>query len=204
MYAKSPQGLSMVTGDPTATPRWLFVMAGGLVFGGLWAQMHSLMKHISDNVKAALARSGGIMAGLGGAIQLACAAWVMSSQPDYVRQGIQGSSLFTISGYLFVAGAVVAAGLGTWQGLKGRAGFLPSLLGSVFGFVANAGAVIVRDGIRDITLFHKGFDVWNRSEASNWSVIGLFLLLFVIMLGVVYWLLKVMSQAKAPEEQVSL
>jgi len=66
-----------------------------------------------------------------------------------------------------------------------------------------AASVIYRDGIRDLTLLQKGFDVWNRAEYSNWSVIGLFLLLFVIMLGILGWLLTVMRQATVPIEQVT-
>ena len=64
--------------------------------------------------------------------------------------------------------------------------------------------MIYRDGIRDITLAQKGFHVFDRVESSNWSVIGLFLLLFVIMLGIIGWLLTVMRRATPPQEQITL
>ena len=34
---------------------------------------------------------------------------------------------------------------------------------------------VYRDGVRDLTLLSKGFDVWDRVVVTNWSVVGLFL-----------------------------
>jgi hypothetical protein len=50
--------------------------------------------------------------------------------------------------------------------------------------------------IRDLTLASKGFDVWNRTVSTNWSVVGLFLILFVVGLGVLGWLISVMVRAR--------
>jgi hypothetical protein len=36
MYSASSMGAYLPTGDPTLTPRWLLMMAGGLFIGGLW------------------------------------------------------------------------------------------------------------------------------------------------------------------------
>ena len=36
MYSASGAGIYLPTGDPTLTPRWLLMMAGGLFIGGLW------------------------------------------------------------------------------------------------------------------------------------------------------------------------
>ena len=36
MYSASAAGAYLPTGDPTLTPRWLLMMAGGLFIGGLW------------------------------------------------------------------------------------------------------------------------------------------------------------------------
>ena len=35
MYSASGAGIYLPTGDPTLTPRWLLMMAGGLFIGGL-------------------------------------------------------------------------------------------------------------------------------------------------------------------------
>lgn len=53
-----------------------------------------------------------------------------------------------------------------------------------------------RDGLRDITLLTKGFDVWDRVVVTNWSVVIIFLLLFVAGLGIIGWLLTVVLKAK--------
>ena len=60
--------------------------------------------------------------------------------------------------------------------------------------------VIYRDAVRDVSLLAKGFDVWNRVVVTNWSVVVLFLLLFVGGLGVVGWLISVVARAQKPME----
>ena len=202
MYTNSPSGLQGVSGDPTMMPRWLFVMSGGLVFGGLWALMLSNMGHLKDGVKAILRRSG-LVAVVGSILQIACGMTVVRAQSEAVRAGLADSPLFKVSGLLFLVAALVVAGLAGGQALRGRSTVFLGAAGVVVGFLANAGSVIYRDGIRDLTLLGKGFDVWKRAESANWSVLILFLLLFVIMLVVVLWLLSVMKRATAPSEQVN-
>jgi len=63
--------------------------------------------------------------------------------------------------------------------------------------------VTYRDGIRDITLLIKGFDVWERNIVTNWSVVAIFLVLFVIGLGVLGWLISVVMRSK-PEGELQL
>jgi len=202
MYAKSAAGLQGVTGDPTMSPRWMFVLAGGLVFGGLWSALLSNMKHISEGSKRFLRRGGGTMTAIGVLAQIACAFAVAGRQPEAVSKGLSGSTLHTIGGYLFLGAAAVALLLGLVQLRKSSV--LLGWTGVLMAFLATAGAAIYRDGIRDFTLLQKGFDVWDRTEASNWSVIGVFLALFVIMLGVIAWLLQVMRGATVPKEQINL
>lgn len=202
MYANSPSGLQGYHGDPTATPRWLFVMSGGLVFGGLWALMLSNMKHIGEGVKATLRKSGGYLAAVGCLVQLFCAYLVFHGQPDAVKVGL-ASPFYLVSGLVFVATTAVAGLLAFGQAARVASNVLLGATGVVVAFLANAGAAIFRDGIRDLTLQQHGFNVWQRTENSNWSVIVIFLLLFVSMLGIIYWLLSVMRQATVPNEQVT-
>jgi hypothetical protein len=56
--------------------------------------------------------------------------------------------------------------------------------------------VVYRDGVRDLTLLSKNYDVWDRVVVTNWSVVGLFLVLFVAGLGVVGWLVSVVARAE--------
>ena len=54
---------------------------------------------------------------------------------------------------------------------------------------------VYRDGVRDLTLLSKGYDVWDRAVETNWGVVGLFLVLFVAGLGVIGWLVSVVARA---------
>ena len=36
---------------------------------------------------------------------------------------------------------------------------------------------VYRDGVRDLTLLSKGYNVWDRAVVTNWCVVGLFLVL---------------------------
>jgi hypothetical protein len=202
MYAKTATGLQGVSGDPTMTPRWLFVMCGGLVFGGVWTVLLSNMKHIAEGTKAVLRKSGGLMAAIGAALQVALAIMVVSKQPDAVKQSLSTNGLASVSSLIFLATIALTLLLAAFQGTRKESKLVLSIANVLTAFLANAGAVLYRDAIRDATLMSKGFDVWKRTEVSNWSVIGLFLLLFVIMLVVLVWILNVMRLAKAPSEQV--
>jgi hypothetical protein len=59
---------------------------------------------------------------------------------------------------------------------------------------------VYRDGVRDVTLLSKGYDVWDRAVETNWGVVGLFLVLFVGGLGVIGWLVSVVARAQKTME----
>ncbi len=204
MYQHSPSGLQGYHGDPTTTPRWMFVMCGGLVFGGLWALMLSNMGHIGDGIKKYLRTSGGCMAAVGALLQIGCALAVTHSQPGFVTEALGANMLAKVGGLLFVATIAVTALVAGLQGLKAISNIPLAVTGLLTAFLATTGAVLYRDGIRDATLLHKGYNVWNQPEYANWSVVGLFLLLFVIMLVILFWLLMVMKKATAPNETITL
>jgi hypothetical protein len=56
--------------------------------------------------------------------------------------------------------------------------------------------VVYRDGVRDLTLLSRGYNVWDRVVVTNWWVVGLFLVLFVGGLGVIGWLISVVARSK--------
>ena len=55
---------------------------------------------------------------------------------------------------------------------------------------------VCRDGVRDLTLLAKGYDVWDRAVETNWWVVGLFLIVFVGGLGAIGWLVSVEARAR--------
>ena len=203
MYTHSPQGLQGVHGDPTMTPRWLFVMAGGPVFGGLWAALLSNMKYLEDGVREVLRKSGGVFAAVGALLMLLCGAMVIGKQPDAIRSGLTSTPLTNIGLILCGLTIVLSGAIGLLQGVRPTNPWISSI-GLVTAFLAASTAGIVRDGIRDMTLYAKGFDVTVATVYPNWSVLIAFFLLFVAMLAIIYWLLMVMKQATPPKEEIAL
>jgi len=79
------------------------------------------------------------------------------------------------------------------SGWLGWAGVLVAVLVEIM-------LTVYRDGVRDVTLLSKGYDVWDRVVVTNWSVVGLFLVLFVAGLGVIGWLVSVVARAQKTME----
>jgi hypothetical protein len=59
---------------------------------------------------------------------------------------------------------------------------------------------VYRDGVCDLTLLAKDYNVWDRVVVTNWSVVLLFLVLFVAGLGVIGWLVSVVARAQKTME----
>lgn len=202
MYAHTATGLQAPPHDPTATPRWMFLMVGGIAFGGVLALLVSHQKGLAEAAQATLRRVGGIVATVALLGQAGLAFAVHATQPAIVQQGLAAGALYTVSAGLFGVGALLALALSAVH-IGGKRPLALSIGAALGGFVANAGAVLYRDGIRDLTLKAKGFDVWDRTVVSNWSVIAIFFVLFVAGLGIVGWLIRVAALAKPIETEVS-
>jgi hypothetical protein len=143
------------------------------------------------------------MSGLGGKlasaallVQGACAYWVVSAQPPAVQDAL-GQTLFTaLSGYLWIAFATLLLALSVYSSLRRHPSRVIGWTGLVATVLAMLAMTTFRDGLRDITLLTKGFDVWDRVVVTNWSVVVIFLVLFVVGLGIIGWLLTVVLKAK--------
>lgn len=207
MYSASAAGVFLPTGDPTLTPRWLLMLAGGLFAGGLWLVYLGGRSTFTAAEKDFAARLGGTIAAVCGAIYLAAGLWAAGVQPAVVRAGLAADPLYHYAGLLGYAWiALVAVAI-----LLGGAAAFAKLSAEWLGWTAAAVLLLIeiaftvyRDGVRDLTLLSKGFDVWNRTVVTNWSVVGLFLILFVAGLGVVGWLISVVARAQKPMEGAAL
>lgn len=203
MYAHTASGLQLPPPEPTGTPRWAFVMVGSMLAVGIWMLLNGNLPTIDDDAKAVLRKFGKVSALLGAVGEIGLGIVAYAAQPDYVRQGLLDTPFYKVSAIVWAVGVVLALALALWSGIRPKINQLAAVLGAVMCIVGMAGAVLVRDGIRDLTLMHAGFNVWNRHEVSNWGVVGIFLALFVISLGVIGWLLLVMRQATPVSEQVA-
>jgi len=202
MYSASAMGAFLPTGDSTLEPRWLLMMAGGLVIGGLWLVYLAGRSTFTTEEKKFVAGVGGKVAAGFGIVYLAAGLWAASVQPEAVKVGLAGHALYPaykfagFAGYGWIALVVAAVLVGMIAGFgKVAAGWL-GWAGVLVAVLMEIMLVVYRDGVRDVTLLSKGYDVWDRAVVTNWSVVGLFLVLFVAALGVIGWLVSVVARAR--------
>ncbi len=201
MYRTNPHGTDLPTGDATMLPRWVFMMVGSFAVTGLGLMWLGQKRLISEEAAQFLRRWGGIATVVGVAAQVACGFWVMKSQPEVVSEGLAASRVCSIATWAWLGTAALMALLGVGSVVTSAArNMLIPAGAALVGLLNVIAAVVVRDAIRDVTLAGSGFDVWNRTVVTNWSVVGLFLLLFVAGLGVVGWLVLVVKNAEGVKE----
>ena len=203
MYSASAMGRFLPTGDPTLEPRWLMMMAGGLFIGGLWLVYLSGRATFQAEQKRFLAGLGGKVAAGFGIVYLVAGLWAAQVQPEAVKAGLVNDHLYRFAGfagYGWIALVVVAILIGAIAGFgKISAGWL-GWAGALTALLVEITFTVYRDGVRDLTLLSKGYNVWDRVVVTNWSVVGLFLLLFVAGLGVIGWLVSVVARAQKEME----
>ncbi|HEX3891529.1 MAG TPA: hypothetical protein VHW46_03065 [Terracidiphilus sp.] len=203
MYSASAAGRFLPTGDPTLTPRWLLMLAGGLFIGGLWLVYLSARSTFTDEEKKFIAGLGGKVAAVFGLVYLVAGLWAMSVQPDAVKAGLASHPLYhfaTFAGYGWLVLVAVAILLAAVAGFARIAANWLAWTATVVALLVEITFTVYRDAVRDLTLLSKGFDVWDRVVVTNWSVVGLFLVLFVGGLGVIGWLVSVVARAQKPME----
>jgi hypothetical protein len=202
MYSASAMGAYLPPRDPTLEPRWLLMLAGGLFVGGLWLVYLAGRSTFTAEEKSYLAGLGGKVAAGFGLVYLAAGVWAANVQPDAVKAGLAGNAVypfykfFGMAGYGWLALVVVAVLLGAYAGFAKVAANWLGWAAALVVLLTEIMFTVYRDGVRDVTLLTKGYDVWARAVETNWWVVGLFLVLFVAGLGVVGWLISVVARAR--------
>jgi hypothetical protein len=197
------RGAYLPMGDPTMLPRWLLMMTGGLFIGGLWMVYLGSRSTFTEEQKKFVTGLGGKVAAAFGVLYLAAGLWAASVQPDVVKAGLHTHALYKFAGfagYGWLALVVVAVALAALAGFGKVASGLMAWAAVLVTVLIEVCLVVYRDGVRDLTLLSKGYDVWDRVVVTNWSVVGLFLLLFVAGLGVIGWLVSVVARAQKTME----
>jgi hypothetical protein len=124
--------------------------------------------------------------------------------PSEIRQAALAAPLGSLAayGWLATVAVMVLAGLVLARSAPPRkpCRLLP-LTAALTTFLNIACMVLIRDAVRDAALLARGFDVWDRQVATNWGVVGLFLVLFVVGLGAMGWLIKVVATARKEREE---
>jgi hypothetical protein len=216
MYSASAMGAFLPPHDPTLEPRWLMMMAGGLFIGGLWLVYLAGRKTFTADEKNYLAGLGGKLAAGFGIVYLAAGVWAAKAQPEVVqvwltigppRKFFGEMSFYRFFGWAgygwlaLVAVAVLVAAVAGFGRITAR---WMSIAVVHLALLIEIMFTVYRDGVRDLTLLSKGYDVWDRTVVTNWWVVGLFLVLFVAGLGVIGWLISVVARAKKVMEGAAL
>ncbi len=199
MYSASAMGAYLPTGDPTLEPRWLMMMAGGLFIGGLWLVYLAGRSTFTAEEKLFLASLGGKVAAIFGVVYLAAGLWAAGVQPEIVKTGLRTDALYKLAGFagygwLILVGLAIlvalVAGFGkiTAKWMSMAVVHLAVLIEIMF--------TVYRDGVRDLSLLAKGYNVWDRAVETNWWVVGLFLALFVGGIATIGWLVSVVARAR--------
>lgn len=204
MYRNDPHGLHLNTGDPTVMPRWLFMIAGGLSAGGVAMMFFGMKKSLAAETTEFTRRWGARLAIAGVVGQAATGVWVVAAQPEGVWQTLRGSPIYMtcLAAWVIASAALAVTAFLAQQ--KTSPNWRLTCAAGVLVFAAIACWTVFRGGIRDVTLAAYGFDVWDRQVVSNWIVVSAFLVLFVLALGVLFWLGTVVARASAVRESYAL
>lgn len=203
MYSAAASGVHLPTGDPTLAARWLFMLAGGFLVAGLWMIYLGGRGTFEGTQRRYFALIGGRLAVAAVVVEILAAGQVAASQPAAVQQALRQHAVYPFAAWAWLAVMALIAILGLAASFGRASSTWPSWGAAILALLEVAALVIYRDGIRDLTLLGKGFDVWQRTVATNWSVVILFLILFVAGLAGVGWLISVVARSKKVMESVA-
>ena len=195
MYSASSLGTHLPVGDPTTLARFGFMLVGGLVAAGMWMIYLGGRKSFSAVDGTFLSGVGGRIAAVAAVVQVGMAVVVYRAQPAVVQAGLQDHAVYRAVGMGWLALTAVVMVFAGFAAFARPVSALTSWGAVVVGVLPIALMTVYRDGIRDLTLLSKGYDVWDRVVVTNWSVVGIFLVVFVAGLGVVGWLISVVARA---------
>jgi hypothetical protein len=176
-------------------PRWLFFMAGAFPAAGAALMLMALRPGLRDELTRIMTRAGGLVVAISIVLQAGLAQLTLAAQPQNVVNTVMNDSLYRAFAFGWLTTALLLALVGVAAAIGKRANALIAIAASTVAFLNVASTVMVRDGIRDVTLRSVGFDVWDRQVTPNWSVIDIFLVLLVTAAVIVAWLIGVMGKA---------
>lgn len=195
LYRQSPLG-AVLPVDPTLLPRLAFMFAAAFTTTGCWFVWLAGRKSMDADVQSVLRTNGAWLALLGTLAQGFTFPWMLGRQPAAVQELLAKHSWLPASVWIWggLAAFVAVFALRAFRAQQPPAPLYSSLL-AVLAFLPVAAFTIFRDGLRDLTLLTKGFDVWDRAVVANWSVVVTFLLTFVLGLAAIGWLVAVFVRA---------
>jgi hypothetical protein len=142
-----------------------------------------------------LAALGGRIAAIAVIAQVAEAFVVYRTQPVIVQAGLQSHLLYKVAGLGWLALTAILFLFAVVVAFTKPINAFSSWIAVLLAALPIALMTIYRDGIRDLTLLSKGYDVWQRTVVTNWNVVAIFLTVFVAGLITVGWLISVVARS---------
>jgi hypothetical protein len=200
MYTSSASGIYVPPHDPTLMPRWLFMLTGGCWVAGLWMVWIAGRKTVEPALGRYLAGIGGTLTVVMVCVQAAVFYLLLCAQPMAVKVGVHESLLLKGAAIAWCGAAALVLVFALWVAVKRTCSYTAGYIAVFLTAVTLASWVILRDGIRDLTLASKGFDVWQQVVVTNWGVVGLFFVTLILGLVAMGWLISVLMRAKPVAE----
>jgi hypothetical protein len=172
--------------------RWLHMMAGAFTITGIWFFVIGLVKGKGDSGFATFARRKGAQFFLWGmVVSIVTGFWFLFSLPDALRDPLLRPT--PAGGLLWMAGVLLSVGA-AWhlhQAAHKEGAEWKGTLGIALGLLSLVLMILLRHNLREATLMlTANFSAADLPTSPQWGVLGLFLVVFVIGLGVVYGMLK--------------
>ena len=146
---------------------------------------------------------GGKLAAAFGLVYLAAGIWAARVQPDAVKAGLSTHPLYhfaSFAGYGWLALVVVAMLVAAFAGFARVGANWLGWVAATLALLIELSLVIFAMGCATFRCWRRALTCGTATVVTNWSVVGLFLLLFVGGLGVVGWLISVVARAQKPME----
>jgi hypothetical protein len=201
IYREAPGGTSLGFGDPTVLARWTFMMLGSLGITGVALIVLSMKKPLPEGVAPLMQRWGGRLLAAFTVVQIGLGFWVYFAQPVAIREVLSDVVFYRMCMFAWLLTAAVLIGFGVLASVRKNLSWVLAGTVSVMALANVVLLVLVRDGIRFAAFRLSGFNVWDRAVATNWSIVVIFLLVFVGAIAALGWLISVVARATPSEER---
>lgn len=200
-YRTSTAGFHLNLGEPTLVPRYLHMVLGALALAGLFVVILGLREK-DQKYKQWLVRHGGLWFAGATMINVLVGFWFLLVLPERVRSLFLGRS--GLAAGLLAASVLLALGamVHLLMAANPKKSSVPAIIGIVSGFLAAAVMVFVRDMVRNEYL-QPYFNPANLPVAPQWSVIALFIVLFIGGLATLGWMLAKLAAARRLASQAA-
>ncbi len=193
MYLRRPSGVRLFSGDLMVYPRYLHMMLGAVAMGSLLTVILAIREK-DDDIREWMLRQGTRWFTYATLVNMVAGAWFFVALRPEVRRLFMGAgklaTALLILGVLLPIGAMMHLRRAAKEDSRGQA----------FAGIGTALLILaIMIGMRDIvraSYLGNMFRPGNLAVSPQWSVIGLFLLIFGVGLATVYWMLHKIAFAK--------